>query len=128
MSESGSSTKPMEKEYSTTLTETYTRENGLMTRPMGRGHTLTPTGLSMWESGRTISRMEWEWRSGLMERDMKENIKMAPKQVKEYLNFLMAATMKVSFSTIKFTVKVHFILPRRLCMVQEQEVRRRVVE
>ena len=75
MREIGATTKQMEAESSGTLMVTSTRASGKMTRPTVMESTLTSMVPSMRATGVTIFRMARESNPGLMDHDMREDIK-----------------------------------------------------
>lgn len=79
MKESGNKIKPMVKEPSITQTAMSMRDNGLKIRQTGMASIPTPTELNTQVSGRMISSMVTEFKSGWMGKNMRENIKMVQK-------------------------------------------------
>ena len=72
------------------------KENGKMTKQMGKGHTLILTELGMKEIGRMISSMGLVLRLGLMVPSMKGIILKERKMGKENLILLMGLFIKES--------------------------------
>ena len=68
------------------LMEIYLMVNGKMTKQMGKGFTLMPTGLNMKVSGKMIYKMAKEWKVGLMDQSIQEIIWKGKSRGKENMN------------------------------------------
>lgn len=86
MKASGKTTRLMDKANSITLTEMFTKVNGLMIKLADRVPTLTKTEPNMLANGKMISKTALALSNGSMDKFMKGNTKMEPKQEKESLN------------------------------------------
>ena len=80
----GNKIKQMEKEYYIIQMEIFTKDNGLMTKQMEKGLIRIQMGLNILVNGKMINNMVLEFNSGLMDKSMKEIIRMEQKQEKEF--------------------------------------------
>lgn len=65
--------------------------------------------LPMKDNGKMISKMEKAQKYGLMDKNIKDILSMAPNQVKVFLNLMMEAIMKDNSLIIKFMEQVSII-------------------
>ena len=86
----------MEKETSIILMEISIKVSGSMIRLVVVGYILMKMEPCMKENGKTKNKMDMELRIGPMERYIKVNIKMEPKQVKVFSNLSIKAIMKAN--------------------------------
>lgn len=84
MLDNGNIIKPMDKGLYIMLMEIFIKVNGLMIRLVDREHIHIKMVPNMLVSGKTINKMVMVSNSGLMDKSMKDNIRMALKLVKEF--------------------------------------------
>lgn len=88
------------------LMEMFMKDNGKMISPMALENTNIQTGLFIKVNGRIINKTEKVFKSGPMDKNMKDNSIWVLNQEKEFLNLMMDHFMKGTFSITKFMEKV----------------------
>ena len=81
------------------------KEAGWMIKPTVKEHTSTQIRRSTLVSGKMISSMDMGWRSGQMERNTKENMKMGGKKEKESSTFTMDRIIRELFTRMIYMEK-----------------------
>lgn len=74
MKDNGELTRQMEKGFSITQMEIFTRAVGSMIRLMGKGFIPIQTEPNMLDNGKMINSMALEFKNGLMAKSMKDSI------------------------------------------------------
>jgi len=88
-----------------------------MIKQMGKVLILILMEQSTLASGKMTNKMDLVYRSGLMDKNMKDSTKMVQRQAKVCLNFLMVVIMKVNSSITRSMGKVLVLLLRCLRLV-----------
>lgn len=79
MKDNGELTRQMEKGFSITQMEIFTRAVGSMIRLMAKGFIPIQTGPNMLDNGKMINSTASEFKNGLMDKNMKDSIEMGLK-------------------------------------------------
>ena len=94
MKDNGELTRQMEKGFSITQMEIFTRAVGSMIRLMAKGFIPIQTEPNMLDNGKIIISTALEYKNGLMAKNMKDSIEMVLKLERVLSAFQIQVTMK----------------------------------